>query len=330
MTNIRRLRYLLPTAAFVLLLSGCGLQQVQPSSSASPTAAPSAQPTAAPAPTISVSGGPIAATIDGGSIPMSRFKAFLKYAAGQSQGATPTSVLAKQYVNQLLQYEFIIQYAKAHGLSVSSSQLSKAVKTQFSQGGGQQAFMARLKPYGLTAGDVKFTSEVSLLVPKIAAKVEPLKKNGPIATAKHILIAPGKNKCTSKTLTTAGAKALATQLLTEIKQGKKTFAAVAKKCSTDTSSAVHGGMLSNSTTPTSNVLYPGSFVPPFDHAVFYGPVNTPHIVKSQFGYHIVDVTSRHNGKYPLTVSQQLQGVAFQAWLTSQVAHAKKHIYESVK
>jgi peptidyl-prolyl cis-trans isomerase C len=261
---------------------------------------------------------------------MSRFKAFLSYAAGQSQGATPTSLLAKQYINQLMQYEYIIQYAKSHGLSVPASQLDRAVKTQFTQGGGEQAFMARLKPYGLTADDVRFTSEVSLLVPKIAARVQPLKKSGPVATAKHILIAPGKNKCASKTLSDAGAKALAAQLLNEIEQGKKTFAAVAKQCSTDSSSAVHGGVLSNSTTPTSNVLYPGSFVAPFEKAVFYGPVNKAHIVKSQFGYHIVDVTSRHTGKYPLTVSQQLQGVAFQTWLTAQVAHAKKHIYESVK
>ena len=131
-------------------------------------------------------------------------------------------------------------------------------------------------------------------------------------------------------MTDAGARQLATQLLAEIQQGKKTFAQVAKQCSTDTSSAVHGGVLTNSTNPSSTVLYPGSFVPPFDHAVFYGPVNTAHIVKSQFGYHIVDVTSRHQGSYPKTVSQQLQSVAFQTWLTSQVAHATKKVYESVK
>lgn len=135
MTHFRTLRYLLPLAAFTLVLGGCGLAQVQPSNSASPTAAPVTQPTTAPAPTLTVSGGSIAAKIDGGSISMSRFKAFLSYAAAQSQGSTPTSVLAKQYIGQLMQYEYIIRYAQTHGLSVPSSKVDQAVKSQFAQGG---------------------------------------------------------------------------------------------------------------------------------------------------------------------------------------------------
>ena len=77
-----------------------------------------------------------------------------------------------------MQYQFILQYAQAHGISISSTQLDKAVKAQFAQGGGEQAFMARLKPYGLTADDVRFTTQVSLLAPKLIAKVEPLQKTG--------------------------------------------------------------------------------------------------------------------------------------------------------
>ena len=88
MTHFHKLRYLLPATALALLLAGCGVQQVQPSTPASPTTAPITQPTVAPVPTLNVSGGSVAATIDGGDIPMSRFKAFLSYAMAQSQGAT--------------------------------------------------------------------------------------------------------------------------------------------------------------------------------------------------------------------------------------------------
>ena len=88
------------------------------------------------------------------------------------------------------------------------------------------------------------------------------------ATARHILVAT-EDRCN--------------ELKTEI-EGGADFGAIAQANSSCPSSA-QGGDLGS--------FGPGMMVPEFDQVVFSAPVNTVQgPVKTQFGYHLLEVTSR--------------------------------------
>ncbi len=88
------------------------------------------------------------------------------------------------------------------------------------------------------------------------------------ASARHILV-DTLEKCES--------------IKTEIKNGAD-FAAMAKKHSTCPSGR-DGGAL--------GVFTPGQMVPEFDRVVFNNEVGMVHgPVKTQFGYHLIEITSR--------------------------------------
>jgi len=89
-----------------------------------------------------------------------------------------------------------------------------------------------------------------------------------LATARHILV---------------DSEEICLELKREIEQGSD-FADVAKENSSCPSSA-QGGDLGE--------FGPGMMVPEFDKVVFSAPVNTVQgPVKTQFGYHLLEVTSR--------------------------------------
>ena len=98
--------------------------------------------------------------------------------------------------------------------------------------------------------------------------------------ARHILIklAPGADAKTD-----AAAKAKAEALLKQI-QGGANFAELSKKNSDDPGSKDAGGEL--------GFAQRGHMVPEFDNAIFTQKVGDTKIVKTQFGYHIVQVEER--------------------------------------
>ena len=100
------------------------------------------------------------------------------------------------------------------------------------------------------------------------------------ARSRHILIkvAPGADAKTD-----AAAKAKAEDLLKQLKGGAN-FADLAKKNSDDPGSKDTGGELP--------FAQHGAMVPEFDKAIFSQKIGDIEIVKSQFGYHIVQVEER--------------------------------------
>ena len=97
--------------------------------------------------------------------------------------------------------------------------------------------------------------------------------------ARHILIkSPG-----GAAKTDAEAKAKAEDLLKQLKGGAD-FAELAKKNSEDTGSGAQGGEL--------GFAKRGMMVPEFDKAIFENKIGDLAIVKTQFGYHIVQVEER--------------------------------------
>jgi len=100
------------------------------------------------------------------------------------------------------------------------------------------------------------------------------------ARSRHILIkvAPGADAKTD-----AAAKAKAESILKQIQNGAS-FAEMAKKYSDDPGSKDKGGEL--------GFAQHGTMVPEFDQAIFSQKIGDIKIVKSQFGYHIVQVEER--------------------------------------
>ena len=100
------------------------------------------------------------------------------------------------------------------------------------------------------------------------------------ARSRHILItvAPGADAKTD-----AAAKAKAEGILKQIEAGAN-FADLAKKNSDDPGSKDKGGEL--------GFAQHGTMVPEFDNAIFTQKIGDTRIVKSQFGYHIVQVEER--------------------------------------
>jgi len=103
--------------------------------------------------------------------------------------------------------------------------------------------------------------------------------------ARHILIMTSNPQSANPAdlkATEAAALAKITKIAAEIKAGKKTFEAAAKESSEDPGSKAQGGEL--------GVFMRGTMVPEFDKAAFAakpGIVIGP--VKSQFGYHLIQV-----------------------------------------
>jgi len=126
------------------------------------------------------------------------------------------------------------------------------------------------------------------------------------ARSRHILI---KVATGADAKTDAAAKAKAMGLLKQI-QGGANFADLAKKNSDDPGSKDKGGEL--------GFARRGMMVPEFDNALFTQKIGDTQIVKSQFGYHIVQVEERQ-AAHAQSLSEVLPTI--QATLTRQRAAA---------
>ena len=112
------------------------------------------------------------------------------------------------------------------------------------------------------------------------------------ARSRHILI---KVDAGADAKTDAAAKAKAEDLLKQIKGGAD-FADLARKNSDDPGSKDSGGELP--------FAQRGTMVPEFDKAIFSQKIGDTEIVKSQFGYHIVQVEERQTA-HPQAINEVL-------------------------
>ena len=103
------------------------------------------------------------------------------------------------------------------------------------------------------------------------------------ANARHILISTNPQSGTA--MSDAAAKNLADSLLAVVKAGGD-FAALAGQFSADPGSKEKGGDL--------GTFGWGAMVPEFNDYVFDNPVGSKGVVKTQFGYHVIDVTNQKN------------------------------------
>lgn len=307
----------LPLTFILLVAVGCG--------STTSTSAPTAVATQPVPATPVITGGPVAAVVNGKKVPTSTYQLLLNLSQRQTAtqpGTPPPSmkIIATQTMQSVVIDEIIRQYAAAHGITVSNGEIAQQELNDSAHLGGKKGFEARLKQLGLTRAQYKSLIVPSILGQKVEKKVAPPStKAQPVADVRHILISPHASGVNKRTL--AQAHALAVKLLNQLKHGAS-FAVLAKKYSDDPGSAKTGGEYKK--------VSPGEMVSQFDHASFTQPFHKPEIIQTQFGYHIVEVLSRGMAAPSATSQQSIQRSKFLAWINVQLKKAKVQKLAKVK
>jgi foldase protein PrsA len=236
------------------------------------------------------------AVVDGEEISKSEFDALMTRAETSYEqnkrdfpkvGTPEYKTLQDQAVAYLVQQEKYRQKADDLDIEVSDKEVDerlKQVKQQYF-GGNEQQFQQNLKQQGLTVEQVRNEIENQLISEKIYEKVT----EGVKVTDAEISAYYAKNKKDYKVAESrdvrhilVAKKALADQLHSEL-EGGASFAALAKKHSTDPGSKQNGGKLT---------VRKGETVPQFDKVAFSldkGELSAP--VKTQYGWHIIEALS---------------------------------------
>ncbi len=246
-------------------------------------------------------------------------------------GTAAYDQLKASIVNYLVQNEVIKQQAAKLGVTVSGKALDARVQQITTQVGGQVKLDALLKKNSVSVADLKSQLQAQMLQDAVKAKVASQTKltdaqllayfNDPknkhqFATAesvdaKHILV---------KTQ----AEALKIQKLLQANNTPAEWAKLAKQYSIDPGSKNSGGSLGNFTK--------GRMVKPFEDVAFslkVGQVSAP--VKTQFGYHIIEVTKKTpataqtfaqaKAQIKSTLLYTQQTTAWDKWLKTTLADA---------
>lgn len=115
------------------------------------------------------------------------------------------------------------------------------------------------------------------------AKVVDVKMLPDSVRARHILIPSVDRQTGQEIRSDSAAKKLADSLLTAIQAGSD-FTALAQQFSTDLGSKIKGGDL--------GYFANGAMVPEFNEFCFNNPVGAKKVVKTTFGYHVIDITGQ--------------------------------------
>ena len=240
------------------------------------------------------------------------------------EGTAQYDQLKASIISYLVQNEVIKQQAAEMKVTVTQKQLDDRVKQITTQVGGQKKLDALLKKQGITTEQLNTQLEAQMLQEAVRAKVgentkvteaqiqayydDPNNKSQFVVAdsidARHVLV-------------DSKAKAVKEQKLLAADNSDANWKKVAKLYSTDPGSKDKGGSLGN---------FPkGRMVPEFEKVAFSiepGTISAP--VKSQFGWHVIEVTKKTPGSSKTfeeaksmieqSLKSQLQATAWTTWL----------------
>lgn len=210
----------------------------------------------------------------------------------------------KQEAGRNISYVAFSQLASSEDSSVAYNALSQ-LKAEFEADSNAKAFVAR----NVSTIDFKddYTTKAKLnqiyadtltklsiggvfgpYVDKsnyVLAKMIGTKQLPDSVNARHILIGTNNPQTGQPTMADADAKKLADSIFTAIKAGSD-FTALALQFSTDQGSKIKGGDL--------GTFGYGTMVAEFNDFCFTKPVGSKDVVKTDFGYHIIDIVSQKN------------------------------------
>jgi len=240
------------------------------------------------------------------------------------EGTAQYEQLKASIVNYLVQNEIIKQQAADMDVSVTAKQLDERVKQITEQVGGQKKLDELLKKQGVSADELRTQLEAQMLQDAVRTKVGQDAKVTP-EQIKAYYNDP-KNKAqfvvpdtvdARHVLVNTKAKAEKVQKLLAADNSDANWKKVAALYSSDPGSKDKGGSLGS---------FPeGRMVPEFDKVAFSikpGTISVP--VKSQFGWHVIEVTKKTPGSSKTfdeaksmieqSLKFQLQAKAWETWL----------------
>jgi foldase protein PrsA len=284
------------------------------------------------------------AVVGGTPITTAEFNTFFEQAlenAANSTGGVKPPVGSAQYtairnqaIAELVEIQELKQQAPKEGVSVSPSDVDKyianLIKTNY--GGSQKKFNDALKSAKLTLDEAKQQVLVSLLAKGIHDKVTASAKvtdSQELADyhkniAQYVVQAATTREVAHILVKT---KAQANKIEQKLRNGAS-FAALAKKYSTDTGSAANGGKLCIAKPVSAGVCI--QTVAPFSNAGFKlktGAISAP--VHSQYGWHVITALGpvknqkQHTAPFSQvksTIEQQLLQQAQEALWSTWTAH----------
>jgi foldase protein PrsA len=240
------------------------------------------------------------------------------------EGTAQYDQLKASIVNYLVQNEIIKQKAAEMKITVTQKQLDERVKQITTQVGGQKKLDDLLKKQGVSMDELKTQLESQMLQDAVRTKVgENIKVtpaqitayyNDPANKAQFVV---ADSIDARHVLVNTKAEALKVQKLLAADNSDANWAKVAKQYSIDPGSKDKGGSLGN---------FPkGRMVAEFDKVAFSlkpGTVSVP--VKTQFGWHVIEVTKKTPGSSKTeaeaksmieqSLKFQFQAKAWETWL----------------
>ena len=204
--------------------------------------------------------------------------------------------LAQNAEDTLISDYTVLQRASTVGVVAKPKDVDAILKQVQRRTGGPLHFQHFLSTSGLSSDEFRTLLTAEYLVGKVQQKLAAKTSHYQLKVrASHILVSTKQH-------------ALALKLYGEALHGAN-FSALARKYSTDTTSAKKGGDL--------GFFARGAMVKPFDQAAFAMKVGQIRLVRSQFGWHIIKVTARQTTRLNATEYQQAQQTAFNNWLNLQ-------------
>jgi peptidyl-prolyl cis-trans isomerase C len=224
---------------------------------------------------------PVVASLNGETITLADFERRLQQDIGAgvadliAQGQTREQIeqlasdaqIRTRVFDQMIQDVLLIDYARRNGIGVDAAAIDAAVPAP------QPPDPAAPDP-APGAAPTPTSAELRAQTARQQLAFEVMARNtrADMVRARHILV---------------GDEAAADQILADLAAGAD-FAALARDRSTDPGSAAQGGDLG--WTPR------GDFAPEFDEAAFSFELNTPGKVNTQFGWHVLEVLERQEGR----------------------------------
>jgi peptidyl-prolyl cis-trans isomerase C len=278
------------------------------------------------------------ATFEGGSVTQGELDEFAKQSGFGSLSRDDPQYKAaiQQIMPQLVGIEIAKAYASEHNITASDKEVDQEIEKIKKQVGdqarssgqdlsNQEAYEQALKQNNITEEELRDNIRENLPVQKVQEKLagnaeptdEEIQKY--YEQNKEAQFTTPEQRCVRHILFTKDQKQKAEDVKKQLEDGAD-FAKLAKQYSQDPGSAEKGGDL--------GCLGKGETVPPFEEAAFgakEGEIVGP--VKTQFGYHILEVTdTKPKQTRPLSevepqIKSQLaseeQSKAFSKWLDEQ-------------
>lgn len=279
----------------------------------------------------------VVAVVNDGAIMRSdldrRLDQVISQISAQGEDAPSRVQLEQQVLEQMVLEEIQLQMARDANLSVDDTDLNRQVRNiAESNDMSLQAFADRLEADGTSLEQVREEIRREMLIRQVQQRqvgqrvsvsnrdVERFmeEQGGDVnmaeTRARHILVGVGSGRSESQ------AQAFVDQAMARLEQGES-FAAVARDMSDDQGSAVNGGDL--------GWLSSGQTVPEFDNAMNeleVGEVSSP--VRSQFGYHIIEVLDRRRSSASNeNLREQVRQAIFQRRANQEVDTWKREVRE---